>query len=179
MDRVTSLLTMCCMLLGYSFKPRPKYLCTWYIMLSNEHWFTIKQMLALRLVQEFGPQRLLKLDVSGRSSFSPPWSRRGLKEALRAGCYNQLQNVETFPRKHNLSCFKSLLVTGPRDIILTSSPLTFKVVPPSFEHGLEFLATLIMGWRGDHKHKIMDRPFMPIYGTVSQVLLQLVLASLH
>ena len=27
---------------------------------------------------------------------------------------------------------------------------------------------------GDHKHKIMDRPFMPKYGTVSQVLLQLV-----
>ena len=29
---------------------------------------------------------------------------------------------------------------------------------------------------GDHKHKIMDRPFMPKYGTVSQVLLQLVVA---
>ena len=28
----------------------------------------------------------------------------------------------------------------------------------------------------DHKHKIMDRPFMPKYGTVSQVLLQLVVA---
>ena len=90
---------MCCMLLGYSFKPRPKYLCTWYIMLSNEHWFTIKQMLALRLVQEFGLQRLLKLDVSGRSSFSPPWSRRGLKEALCAGCYNQLQKCRDIPMK--------------------------------------------------------------------------------
>ena len=32
------------------------------------------------------------------------------------------------------------------------------------------------GWRGDHKHKIMDRPFMPKYGTVSQVLLQLVVS---
>ena len=32
------------------------------------------------------------------------------------------------------------------------------------------------GWREDHKHKIMDRPFMPKYGTVSQVLLQLVVA---
>ena len=28
-----------------------------------------------------------------------------------------------------------------------------------------------------HKHKIMDRPFNPKYGTVSQVLLQLVVAS--
>ena len=32
------------------------------------------------------------------------------------------------------------------------------------------------GWRGDHKHRIMDRPFMPKNGTVSQVLLQLVVA---
>ena len=29
---------------------------------------------------------------------------------------------------------------------------------------------------GDHKHKIMDRPFMPKYGTVFQVLLQVVVA---
>ena len=34
------------------------------------------------------------------------------------------------------------------------------------------------GWRGDHKHKIIDQPFMPKYGTVSQVLLQLVVAAL-
>ena len=31
-----------------------------------------------------------------------------------------------------------------------------------------------MGGGGDHKHKIMDRPFMPKYGKVSPVLLQLV-----
>ena len=35
------------------------------------------------------------------------------------------------------------------------------------------------GRRGGHKHKIMDRPFMPKYGTVSQVLLQLVVAHLQ
>ena len=29
---------------------------------------------------------------------------------------------------------------------------------------------------GDHKHKIMDRTFVPKYGTVCQVLLQLVVA---
>ena len=32
------------------------------------------------------------------------------------------------------------------------------------------------GGGGGHKHKIMDRPFKPKYGTVSQVLLQLVVA---
>ena len=30
---------------------------------------------------------------------------------------------------------------------------------------------------GDREHKIMDRPFMPKYGTVSQVLLQQVVAG--
>ena len=43
------------------------------------------------------------------------------------------------------------------------SSLPLKVLPPSFEHGLVLLATL-------------DRPFKPKYGTVSQVLLQLVVA---
>ena len=80
------------------------------------------------------------------------------------------KNVETLSRKNNLSCFKSLLVTGLWDKILTSLLPPFKVVPPSFEHGL------VKGWRGGHKHKIMDRPFKPKYGTVSQVLLQLVVA---
>ena len=27
------------------------------------------------------------------------------------------------------------------------------------------------GWRGDHKHKIMDRPFKPKYDTVSSTLM--------
>ena len=34
------------------------------------------------------------------------------------------------------------------------------------------------GGGGGHKHKIMDRPFKPKYGAVSQVLLQLVVACL-
>ena len=55
------------------------------------------------------------------------------------------------------------------EIILTS----FKVVPPSFELWSCIASTFDKGWRGDHKHKIMDRPFMPKYGTVSQELLQL------
>ena len=32
--------------------------------------------------------------------------------------------------------------------------------------------------RGGHNHKIMERPFTPKYGTVSQVLLQRVVAQL-
>ena len=58
------------------------------------------------------------------------------------------KNVETLSRKNNLSCFKSLLVTGLWDKILTSPLPPFKVVPPSFEHGLVLLATLKRGGGG-------------------------------
>ena len=50
--------------------------------------------------------------------------------------------------KNNLSCFKSLLVTGLWDKILTPLLPPFKVVPPSFEHGLVLLATLKRGGGG-------------------------------
>ena len=86
------------------------------------------------------------------------------------------KNVETLPRKNDLSCFKSLLVTGLWDIILTS------LLPPIQSCSSKFwvwsciASNFDKGWRGDHKHKIMDRPFMPKYGTVSQLLLQLVVA---
>ena len=87
------------------------------------------------------------------------------------------KNVETLPRKNDLSCFKSLLVTGLWDIILTS------LLPPIQSCSSKFWAWSCIasnfdkGWRGDHKHKIMDRPFIPKYGRVSQALLQLVVAS--
>ena len=58
------------------------------------------------------------------------------------------KNVETLSQKNNLSCFKSLLVTGLWDKILTSLLPPFKVVPPSFEHGLVLLATLKRGGGG-------------------------------
>ena len=46
-------------------------------------------------------------------------------------------------------------------------------------HGLVLLTTLIRGGGGDQKHEIMDRPFRPKYGTMSQVLKwQLVVACL-
>ena len=83
------------------------------------------------------------------------------------------KNVETLPRKNNLSCFKSLLVTGLWDVILTS------LLPPIQSCSSKFWAWSCIasnfdkGRRGDHKHKIMDRPFMPKYSTMSQVLLQL------
>ena len=88
------------------------------------------------------------------------------------------KNVETLPRKNDLSCFKSLLVTSLWDILLTS------LLPPIQSCSSKFWAWSCIasnfdkGWRGDHKHKSMDRPFMPKYGIVSQVLLQLVVAFL-
>ena len=84
------------------------------------------------------------------------------------------KNVETLPRKNNLSCFKSLLVTGLWDITLTSLLPPIQSCSSKFWACLVMLATLIKGWRGDHKHKTIDRPFMPKYGTVSQELLQMV-----
>ena len=36
---------------------------------------------------------------------------------------------------------------------------------------------MVEGGGGGHKHKIMDEPFKPKYGTVSQVLLQLLLET--
>ena len=58
------------------------------------------------------------------------------------------KNVETLSRKNNLSCFKSRLITGLWDKILTSLLPPFKVVSPSFEHGLVLLATLKRGGGG-------------------------------
>ena len=87
------------------------------------------------------------------------------------------KNVETLPRKSDLSCFKSLLVIGLWDMILPS------LLPPIQSFSSKFwvwsciASNFDKGWRGDHKHKIMDRPFMPKYGTVSKVLLQLVVGT--
>ena len=58
------------------------------------------------------------------------------------------KNVKTLPRKTDLSYFKSLLVTRLWDIHSPPSSPPFRVVPPSFEHGLVLLATLIRGGEG-------------------------------
>ena len=77
------------------------------------------------------------------------------------------KNVKTLPRKNDLSCFKSLLITGLWDIILTS------LLPPIQSCSSKFwvwpciASNFDKGWRGGHKHKIMDRPFMAKYGSVS------------
>ena len=57
-----------------------------------------------------------------------------------------------------------------------SSPLTIQSCSSKFWAWSCNASNFDEGWREDHKHKIMDRPFKPKYDTVSQVLLQLVLA---
>ena len=89
------------------------------------------------------------------------------------------KNVETRRRKFDLFCFKSQLLTGLWDVTLTSLP------PPIQSCSSKFLARSCItsnfdkGWRGDHKHKIMDRPYKAKYSRVSQVLLLLVVALFH
>ena len=106
-----------------------------------------------------------------------PWLRKFGSIHLRNVGTISCKNVETLPLKNNLSRFKSLLVTGLWDITLTY------LLPPIQSCSCKFWAwscivsNFAKGWRGDHKHKIMDRPLIPKYGTVSQVLLQLVLVS--
>ena len=94
---------------------------------------------------------------------------------------NQLQkiNVETNLWKNDLSCEKSLLVTGLWGIILTSLLPPIKICSSKFWVWSSIASNFDNGWRGDHKHKIMDGLFVPKYGTVSQVLLQLVVASIR
>ena len=87
------------------------------------------------------------------------------------------KNVETPPRKSNLSCFKWLPVTGLWDKIVTPLLLPFQSCSSKFWAWSCTASNFEKGWRGDHKHKIMDRLIKPKYGPVSQVLLQLVVAS--
>ena len=91
MNRVRSLLSMRCMLLGYSFDPRLNSRALRY-----DHQFVNKQMLTLEKFDERS-----KTDESRRSGcgdfkgltrfrqgllFSPPRSRKRQKEALLDGC---------------------------------------------------------------------------------------------
>ena len=88
-----------------------------------------------------------------------------------------LQPVAKMLRHSHLSCSNHCWSQILRDIILIS------LVPPIQSCSSKFWAwsciasNFYKGWRGDHKHKIEDRPFMPNYGVVSQVLLQLVVAG--
>ena len=77
-----------------------------------------------------------------------------------------------------LSCFKPLLVTGLGDIILTSLLPSIHSCSSMFWAWSCIASNFDKGRKGDHRHKIVGRPFKPKYGTVSnrQVFLQLVLA---
>ena len=94
-----------------------------------------------------------------------PWLRKFGSIHLRNVGTTSCKNVETLPLKNNLSRFKSLLVTGLWDITLTY------LLPPIQSCSCKFWAwscivsNFAKGWRGDHKHKIMDRPLTPKYGT--------------
>ena len=79
-------------------------------------------------------------------------------------------------KKHNLSCFKSLLVTGMWGNLLSPPPPPIQSCSYKFWAWSCTASNFEKGWWGAHKHKIMDSPFKPKYGTVSQVLLQLVVA---
>ena len=98
-------------------------------------------------------------------------------QVLVYGTTTTWKNVETLSRKSNLSCFKRCkIVSGPWDIILTSLLPPIQSCSSKFRAWSCIASNFDEGWRGDHKHKIMDRPFKPKYGTVSQVLLQLVVS---
>ena len=83
------------------------------------------------------------------------------------------KNVATLPP----FLFKSLLVTGLWDIILASLVSPIQSCSSKFWAWSCIASNFDKRWRRDHKHKIMDRPFMPNYAVVSQVLLQLVVAG--
>ena len=109
----------------------------------------------------------------GRVCYSvAPWlGKFGSIDSRNVGT-TSCKNVETQTKKQ------------PFMLQITASHRSVKYnthLPPS-SHSKLFLQVYIAsnfdkGWRGDHKHKIMDRPLIPKYGTVSQVLLQLVVVS--
>ena len=71
------------------------------------------------------------------------------------------KNVETLRRKNDLSCFKSLLVFFLWDIILTSVLHSIQSCSSKFWAWSRIARNFDKGWRGNHKHKIMDRSFKP------------------
>ena len=89
------------------------------------------------------------------------------------------KNFETLRRKNDLSCFKSLPATGLWDIILTSLLHSIQSCSSKFCAWSCIASNFDKGWRGNHQHEIMDGPFKSKYGTVSQVLLQLVVSTIY
>ena len=99
---------------------------------------------------------------------------------FEATCTTSCKNVETFRQKNELSCFKLLHVTRLWDICIILTSLLPLIQSCSFKFWARscIASNFDKGWRGNHKHKIMNTPFKPKYGTVSQLLLQLVVVEL-
>ena len=102
----------------------------------------------------------------GRACYSvAPWLRKfGSIHSRNLGT-TSCKNVETLPRKNNLSCFKSLLVTGLWDITLASLLPPIQGCSSRFSAWSCIVSNFFKKWRGEHKHKMMDRPLIPKYGT--------------
>lgn len=81
--------------------------------------------------------------------------------------YNQSQSKTSFFLSFP---FPVLFLFNLWDKTHTSSLFPFKVVRPSFEHGVALRAVLILRKRGHEKHKIMETSFKHKWGTVSQEL---------
>ena len=103
-----------------------------------------------------------------------PGTRPGQVKLVES--YNQLQKCWDTPPKKRPSLLQ--VAPGHRSVRCNTA-----LLPPIQSCSSKFwvwsciASNFDKGWRGDHKHKFMDRPFMPKYGTASQVLLQLVVAS--
>ena len=88
-------------------------------------------------------------------------------QGFEATCTTSCKNVETFPQKNELSSFKSLLVTRLWDtcIILTSLLPLMQSCSSKFWAWSCIASNFDKGWRGDHKHEIMNTPLEPKYVT--------------
>ena len=85
------------------------------------------------------------------------------------------KNVKTLPRKNDLSCFKSLLITGLWDIILTSLLPFIQSCSSKFWVWPCIASNFDKGWRGDTSTRSWTGHLWQ-NTVVSQVLLQLVVA---
>ena len=93
-----------------------------------------------------------------------PWRVSMFSRSIIPSATSCCKNVKTLPQ----------IAPGHRSVRYNTDfppPSHLKLFPTSC-----VASNFDKGWRGDHKHKIMDRPCMSKYGTVSQVLLQLVVA---
>ena len=88
-------------------------------------------------------------------------------------CYNQLQKCWGTPTKK--WPFLLQIVPSQRSVSYNTDLPPIQTCSSKFWAWSCIASNFVKGWRGDHKHKIMDRPFMTKYGTVSQVLVVAVL----